>query len=133
MQTENNFGVSLTKEACIICLKEIDGPIIMNTKLTKKEKEKIEKLNGKIIGFAKEPCDECKENIKKAFMFIGFYEDKSDMDNLPQGFYRSGHIVGTKKEIPLVQEFVKNNIPGAIEKGYCFMPVKIMKQIGLIN
>ena len=130
---ESNLEVALAKEVCLICGKEIDGPITMNQLLTKKEADKVKELNGKVIGFAKEPCKECKEYLDKAFLFIGYDESKSDMNNLPEGFYRTGHIIGTKKDIPLVQEFVKNNQPKAIEKGYIFMDYTIMQQLGLIN
>ena len=33
---KENFKVALAKELCPICGKEMDGPIIMNKKLTKK-------------------------------------------------------------------------------------------------
>lgn len=130
---ESVVGTALAKELCIVCTKEIDGPILINTRLSAEEAKKIEKLHGQIIGFAEEPCQECKENINKAFMFIGFDEEKSDMENLPEGFYRTGQIVGTKKDIPLVQEWVKENVPNAIEKGYMFMPYQVMIHFGLIK
>jgi hypothetical protein len=90
-------------------------------------------MHGKVIGFSDKPCEECQENLEKAFLFIGFDEQQSDLDNLPEGLYRTGQIVGTKKDIPLVQEFVKNNQPQAIEKGYIFMPDVIMLELGLIE
>lgn len=128
----NNLEVALAKEVCFICMKEVDGPILMNSVLTESNANKIKELHQKVIGFAEKPCRECQESMEKAFLFIGFDEEKSDMENLPEGFYRSGHIVGTKKDIPLVQEFVKENIPGALEKGFCFIPTVIMKQLNLI-
>ena len=128
-----SLEVSLCKEICLICGKEIDSPIVMNSILTQKHAQQVKELHGKVIGFAENPCEECRSNLDKAFLFIGFDEDKSDLDNLPQGFYRTGHIVGTKKNIPLVQEFVKKNQPSAIIKGYIFMPHTIMNQLGLIK
>ena len=130
---EDKFKVALVKELCIICAKEMDGPIIMNTILSEKEANKVKEMHGKVIGFSDKPCEECQENLEKAFLFIGFDEQQSDLDNLPEGFYRTGQIVGTKKDIPLVQEFVKNNQPQAIEKGYIFMPDVIMLELGLIK
>ena len=127
------IGTALAKELCLLCTTEMDGPIFMNKIMTEHHAKKVEDMHGQIIGYAPEPCQECKDNMEKAFMFIGFEEDKSDMDSLPGGFFRSGHIVGVKKNIPLVQEWVKENVPGAVEKGYMFMPHIIMEQFGLIK
>lgn len=133
MNKKNNLEVSLTKEICIICCKEMDGPIIMNQILTEVEAAKVKKLHKQVIGFSEKPCKECQKNMEKAFMFIGFDEEKSDMDKIPEGFYRTGHIIGVKKGIPLVQEWVKEQASGAIEKGYLFTPYNVMKKIGLIK
>ena len=133
MSNNNNLEFALVKELCLLCTKEMDGPIVMNNILTEHHAKKVKDMNHKVIGFAEEPCSECKDNIGEAFMFIGFDESQSDMDNLPEGFYRTGHIVGTKKDIPLVQEWVKSNVPGALEKGYVFLPHVLMDQLGLIT
>ena len=129
----NNLKVVLTKELCIICTKEVDGAIILNSLLTKKAAKEVKELHGKVVGFAKEPCEECKADLEKAFLFIGYDEEKSDLNNLPQGFYRTGHIISTKKDIPLVQEFVKEKQPKALEKGFIFMSHKVMGHFGLIK
>lgn len=129
----SEVGTALAKEICIICIKEQDGPILINTILTEQEAKKVEKMHNQVIGFADKPCESCQKMMEQAFIFIGFDEEKSDMENLPYGFYRSGHIVGTKKDIPLVQEWVKDNIPNAIEQGFCFLPHIVMKNIGLIE
>lgn len=129
----SNFEVALTKELCLICGKEMDGALIMNSILTEKHANEVKKLHNKVVGYSDKYCDECTANMKKAFMIIGYDEDKSDLDNLPGGFYRSGHIVGVKKDIPLVREFIEESTPGAISKGYCFMPWQVMQQLNLIN
>lgn len=133
MKNENKLEVALAKEICYICGKEVDGPILMNTKLTEKEANKIKELHQKPIGFTEKPCKECQENLKKAFLIIGIDEEKTDFENLPEGFYRSGHLVGVKKDIPLVQEHIKKEVPEAIKKGYIFMDYRIMEKLGLIN
>lgn len=129
----NKLEVALTKELCIICTEEQSGPLLLNTKLTEQEAKKVKKMGNQVIGFADKPCKKCQKMMDEAFIFVGFDEEKSDMENLPYGFYRSGHIVGTKKDIPLVQEWVKDNIPNAIEQGFCFLPHIVMKNIGLIK
>lgn len=133
METENTLEVALVKEICLICGQEVDGPIIMNQILTENRAKEVKELNGKVIGFAEEPCAECKKNMELAFMIIGFDEEKSDLDNLPQGFFRTGDIIGVKKDIPLVQEFIKEKQPSAIDKGFIFMPKIVMEQLNLIS
>lgn len=130
---KNPLETALIHELCLLCGKKHNESIVMNSILIEKEAQKIKELHNKATRFSEEPCSECKENIEKAFMFIGFDEEKSDMNNLPEGFYRTGHIVGTKKDIPLVQEFVKKHQPKALELGYTFMPYQIMIQFGLIK
>lgn len=130
---KRNFEVALVKELCPICLKEMDGPIIMNQMLNEKAAKEVKECQGKVIGISETPCDECKKDLEKAFIFIGFDESKSDMKHLPEGFYRTGHIVGVKKDIPLVQEFVKEKSPKGYEAGYLFIPRIVMEELGLIK
>lgn len=129
----NNLEVALTKEVCIICGKEMNGAIVMNTILTKHKADKVKELHNKVVGFAKEPCDSCKADMEKAFMLIGFNKEKSDLSNLPEGFYRTGHVIGVKKTSDLVQHFIKPDYPEAIDSGYIFMPDTALKKLGLIE
>jgi hypothetical protein len=130
---EKTFSAALVKELCIICTKEIDGPIIINTILSVSAATKVENMNGKVVGFAENPCKECQDNLQKAFLFISYDEEKSDLERLPEGFYRTGYIVGTKKDIPLVKNFIANNHVLAFKKGYIFMPHQVMKELNLIQ
>lgn len=132
-KSKDIIAAALPKELCIICCKKQSGPIIINTRLTEHEAKQVKELHNKVIGFAPKPCDSCKSDLNKSFLFIGYDEEKSDLDNLPEGFYRTGHIVGVKKDIPLVQEWVKENSPSSIQKGYVFIPYKIMQRLNLIN
>ena len=43
IDTCDKLGVALVKELCPICCKEMDGPIIMNQRLSRVQKEKVEK------------------------------------------------------------------------------------------
>ena len=130
---ENNFETALVKELCIVCTKEQAGAIVMNQKLTPKAAADVKAMHNKVVGFAEKPCEECAKNMEVAFMFVGFDPDKSDMENLPYGFYRTGHIIGTKKDIPLVTELVKDVDPKAIDKGYIFMEIQAMKDLNLVQ
>ena len=61
IDTCDKLGVALVKELCPICCKEMDGPIIMNQRLSRVQKEKVESLHNKVIGFSEHCCDECKK------------------------------------------------------------------------
>jgi hypothetical protein len=130
---KDTFATALVKELCVLCAKEMDGPIIMTQKLTVKNAKDVRAMHGKVIGFAEKHCDNCQSGIDRAFMFIGFDKEKSDMDNLPEGFYRTGNIVGIRKDHPLVQEWVAKVNPKAFEHGFMFTPVRAMRELGLIR
>lgn len=74
---DGKVGVALCKEACPVCAKLFDGPIVMNTYLTKSASEKVKKLHGQTIGFMKEPCDECKGYMKQGIIFVTIDEAKT--------------------------------------------------------
>lgn len=123
----DDVGVALVKEICPICGKEVDGPILIGNTFNKKHATQINNLNGKPIGFAKEPCPECKSWIDKGcFFIIGIDVSKTDDMRNP---YRSGHIVGIKRE----SEFYKNLDPGFKKHDAVYMDYLEMERIGLIQ
>ena len=93
---ELKLGVALTKELCPICCKEMGGPIIMNKRLSKPQKEKVESMNNKVIGFADHCCDECAKYKDEAVFFVSIDESRSSKNSLEE-LYRTGKISGIKK------------------------------------
>lgn len=123
----DELGVALVKYICPICGKEADSAILMNKVLSKKMAKEVEKLNGQNIGFSEKPCKECQEWIDKgAFFIIGVDSDKTEDNSNP---YRTGHLVGIKKE----SEFYKDLEDKYKTHDFLFMDYRIMKQIGLIK
>ena len=57
--TKDNISVALAKELCFLCTKEVDGPLLLNKRLTVADAEKVKELHGKAIGWTKKPCEEC--------------------------------------------------------------------------
>lgn len=108
MNAKSNLGIALVKELCPICCKEMDGPIVMNKRLTKPQKEKIEDMHNKVIGFADHCCEECAKYKDDAVFFVGIDESKSSKGSLEE-LYRTGKIVGVKKDANIVNYF-KNYI-----------------------
>lgn len=110
----------MTKLGCPLCAKPIDGDIIMNTRLTKSMAEKVEELDGQVIGISNEPCDECKDLMSKGFLLIAIDPEKTDDLSNP---WRTGR-----------QWFIKNEAAermfGDISKGAGFIPEDIAKEMG---
>lgn len=123
MSKENKLGVALAKELCPICAKQIDGPILMNTRLTPGEAKKVEELHGQVIGWSKEPCDECKEMKAKGFILIGAVEKKTTDATNP---YRSGNIWVVHPSV--ATDLFGENPP---KSGVAFIDVNVAQQMGL--
>ena len=131
-KNESNIGVALVKELCPVCGKPMDGPIIMNKRLTKPQKKKVEDMNGKVIGFADHCCEECSKYKDEAVFFVSIDESKSSKDSL-KNLYRTGKISGIKKESDIV-ESCKNYIV-TIEDGtqIVFIDEKFGKKLGVFK
>ena len=123
MRDKNEIGVALVKELCPICLKSSDGPIIMNTRLSKKRAQEVEEMHGKTVGFTKEPCDECKELKSKGFVLIGVVEKKTEDRTNP---YRSGNLWAISESA--AAKLFNDNPP---KSGVAFIDVNVAHEIGL--
>lgn len=98
-----HLGVALTKELCPVCCKEIDGPLLINKRLTKKPSKKMESLNNKVIGFADHCCEECAKYKDDAVYFVSIDESKSSQSL--KELYRTGKISGVKKDSKFIEQF----------------------------
>ena len=125
IMSETKLGVALVKEACPICGKLQDGPIVMNTILSEYRAKQVEEMNGKTIGYSKEPCDECKDLMSKGFLVIGYVESKTDFDEKPINFYRSGNQWVIKPE-SAVRMFGEEHC----QKGVLFLSVEAADKMG---
>jgi hypothetical protein len=95
-RSSDEVGIALVKEACPICCKLMDGPIIIGKQFNKKTAKEVNEMNGKVVGFADKPCPECQKLIDEGCFFIIGVDGSKTTD--PKNPYRSGHIVGITKE-----------------------------------
>ena len=125
---ESNVGVALTKEACIVCLKESDGDIVINTRLTKSMAEKVESMHGKVAGFSKTPCVECLEVVSDGVYIIEIDEKLTTDVNNP---WRTGKQWGIKREA--MERIVTDEklLAHTLKKQACFMPIEVCEMFGL--
>lgn len=122
----NKLGVALTKTLCPICTIEMDGDILLNTKLTENEAKKVEDLHNQVIGWSKIPCTSCQELMTKGFILIGAVEAKTEDVTNP---YRSGNIWVVKQEVA-DNLFKPNPAPSS---GVSFIDVNVAKEMELPN
>ena len=123
----NKLGVSLVKYLCPICGNEADEGIIMNSLLTEENAKAVEELHGKAVGFAEHPCKECAVYKDKAVFFVGIDPSKSTKTEP----YRTGQIVGVKKEAEIVEhckKFIQTLSDGS---QYCLIDKEVGETIGL--
>lgn len=93
---KNKLGVALTKELCPVCTKEMEGPILINKKLTESAAKKVEDMHDQVIAWSKTLCDDCTDMKSKGFILIGAVEKKTTDVTNP---YRSGNIWCVKQEV----------------------------------
>lgn len=91
---EQKIGVALAKEACPVCTKLYDGPILIDRKIGS---TKVEKFHQQTIGFMKHPCDECREKVKEGEGTWIIIIDESKTDDM-RNPYRTGHVFALKRE-----------------------------------
>lgn len=130
MKTTNDkiLEAAVVKRLCPVCCKAFDGEFIMNNKLNTAQAKKVKELHGKVIGFSKDPCEECQKIIdeKNVMFFIGIDEDKTTDKGNP---FRTGHVVGLDKN----SEFYKA-LPEEYHKySYVYIDIKVMKEVKMID
>lgn len=122
-----DVGVALAKELCPICAKEIEGPIVMGTVLSKKNAQKVNEMNGKVIGWSPKPCPECQKFIDDGIFFVIGIDIEKSTDE--EGLYRSGHLVGLKSDC----DFVKSLSEKEKEHHAIYMDFREMIRCGMID
>lgn len=119
----NKLGVALTKTLCPVCTKEMDGDILLNTRLTEGEAKKVEAMHNQVIGWSKTLCPDCSDMKSKGFILIGAVEAKTEDVTNP---YRSGNIWVVKEEVA-IQLFGEKLPP----QGIAFIDVTVAQQMEL--
>ncbi len=123
---ENVLDIALVKEACPLCAKTEDGPIIMNSILTTDRAKKVEELNGKVIGMMDKPCSECQELMKQGILLIGVIDSKSNDHVNP---YRSGNQWVVSEEF-VRKSFDSKSAEAVVKKGASFFSVEAAHKMG---
>lgn len=123
----SNLEVALAKEACLACGNLMDGPIIMNTKLTAKDAKKVKEIHGKCIGYAEELCSNCKELCSKGLLVVEIDAEQSE----PNNPYRSGKLFVLDNNSDFVKSIDEKFIINKKGNKFIFMDKEVTKQLGL--
>jgi hypothetical protein len=123
---EDNFGVSLVKYICPICGDVAEEGIIMNSILTEEYAKEVKELHRKAVGYADKCCKECSKYKDDVVFFIGIDASKSDKEP-----YRTGQIIGIKKESPIVKEVKDFILKLGDGTQYVFIAEEVGTQMGL--
>lgn len=102
-------GIALVNYLCPICGKIVDSEILIggvvsdNEDIDKKDIKKsidiVDSLDKKAVGWANKCCDKCAKD--GVVYFIGIDSEKSK----PNNPYRTGQIIGIKRDAPFVKQF----------------------------
>jgi hypothetical protein len=120
----NKLGVALTKTLCPICTEEMDGDILINTRLTEGAAKKVEAMHNQVVGWSKTLCPNCLDMKSKGFILIGAVEAKTEDVTNP---YRSGNIWVVKQEV--ADDLFKPNPAPA--SGVAFIDITVAAQMEL--
>ena len=126
----NNFEVALAKEACLACGTLIDGPIIMNSKLTKEKANKVKDIHGKCIGFSDKLCPKCEELASKGLLCCEIDANLSKTNNP----YRTGKLFVLNNDSDLAKEIYNNKPEFIIKRNngkFVFIDKEISNNLGL--
>jgi len=126
MSKEKTLGVALVKEACPLCGKLQDGPIIMNKILSETRAQEVENLHGKTIGYMEKACQECQDHMKLGIKLVVIDGKKSEPGNV----WRTGHqYVVTEDFINKVfADSVREDI---LSKRASFIPIEVEEALKL--
>lgn len=127
--SNSGIGVACVHEICPICGKPINESIIINSKIGPKYAKEVEEANGKAIDYSRDACKECLKYKDDAVFCIAIDETKSK----PNNPYRTGQIVGVRKDFQLFidkPEFILKTTNGV---SYCFVEENTGKQIGFFK
>lgn len=123
----DNLEVALAKELCFICNKEMDGPIIINSLLTKKAANEVKQLHGKNIGYSDKLCPECQKLADQGLIILEIDCEKSE----PNNPYRTGKLWVIKEDCNLaINMKEKGFIINKFGCNFVFIDQEAAKELG---
>ena len=116
----NKLGLAITK--CFYCGND-KNQIIMNTHLTEKAAEEVEKMHGKVVDM--EPCDECKKYMGLGIICISCKNDDPE--------YRTGGwaVISEDGFKKLGNAMDKELYEQILKQRFCMIQDEVWDRLGL--
>ena len=126
-----NVEAVIVKTLCPVCCAEIEDSIIMNTLLTEEAAKEVKELEGQVVGFSDHCCEECAEHKDEVVYFVSIDAEKSS--NKLEELYRTGRIVGIKKEADIIEAFKDYIITLKDNTKICFIDEACGIELGMFK
>ena len=127
-----NVEAVIVKTLCPVCCAEIEDSIVMNTLLTEEATKEVKELEGKVVGFSDHCCEECARHKDEVVYFVGIDAEKSSSNKLEE-LYRTGQIVGIKKEVDIIEAFKDYIITLKDNTKVCFIDKEAGINLGIFS
>ena len=127
-----NVEAVIVKTLCPVCCAEIEDSIVMNTLLTEEAAKEVKELEGKVVGFSDHCCEECAKHKDEVVYFIGIDAEKSSSNKLEE-LYRTGQIIGIKKEADIIDAFKDYIITLKDNTRICFIDKEAGINLGIFS
>lgn len=127
-----NVEAVIVKTLCPVCCAEIEDSIVMNTLLTEEAAKEVKELEGKVIGFSDHCCEECAKHKDEVVYFVGINAEKSSSNKLEE-LYRTGQIVGIKKEADIIEAFKDYIVTLKDNTRICFIDKEAGINLGIFS
>lgn len=125
--SKDNISVGIVNYACPICGRVANSAIIMNSRLTKKDAEKVKEFHNKTVDWSESSCKECASHKDECVYVIEIDAEKSE----PNNPYRTGNYWGIRKDFALFVEHPEYILKTKDGVQFCFMDKEVANQIGL--
>ena len=127
--SENKISVAIVHEIYPICGKFMNDYIVMNKDILAKSAKNIKNLHNKTIGYSKVSCKDCAKYKDDCIFCIAIDITKSENSN----YYRTGQIVGVKKDFKLFKEYPEFIITTDNDVQFCFIEENVGKQMNIFK
>ena len=118
--------VVIVKRACRICGKIYDREILLARNIY----TDLSDMDGAVVGWLEEPCDQCKKWMQEGVIFIGIDPEKTTDETNP---YRTGDfsvIRDSSNVFSIMTQTLRDNV---LEKRCCFVDYRLGYKLGVFR
>lgn len=125
----NKVETAIVKYVCPICGNVVEENIVINKRFTIKDAEQVKNLNGKVVGFSENACENCAKYKDKCTFLIEVDDSKSESGNP----YRTGRYFGIRKDFKLFADFPQYVLHTKNGVDFCYADKEVVKKLGIVD